>query len=127
MPILTSEIMFWKRTLHKYVVYIYAHICICEKLLTKTQSLYSTLPLQAHFLGWRLTRFGKELFIWNPIDHQLPYVDSPQGCSACMEDFSPSILFPESYKTKLQRILARKVSYQGPTNSAQEVPNSIYS
>ena len=51
--------MFWKSTLDNYV-----HKYICEKLFTKTQSLNLALALQAHFLEWRLTRFGKELFIW---------------------------------------------------------------
>ena len=37
------------------------HIYICEKLVSKTQ--YLNLALQGHFLEWRLTRFGKELFI----------------------------------------------------------------
>ena len=57
MPI--SENMFWKRVLHKYVQ-IYTHIYTCEKLFTKTQSLNSVLALQANFLEWRLTRFGKK-------------------------------------------------------------------
>ena len=49
----SSEIIFWKRALQKYV-----HICIFEKLFTKTQSL------QAHFLEWHLMRFGKGLIIY---------------------------------------------------------------
>ena len=40
------------------------HIHICENLSTKTQSLNLVLALQAHFLKWRLMRFGKELFIY---------------------------------------------------------------
>ena len=34
---------------------------ICEKLVTKTQSLNLALGLQAHVLEWRLTHFGKEM------------------------------------------------------------------
>ena len=45
-------------------MYNYTHINICEKLFTKTPSLNLTLALQAHFLELRLTRFGKELFIY---------------------------------------------------------------
>ena len=45
-------------------MYIYTHVYIVEKLFTKTQSLNLALALQAHFLEWRLTRFGKELFIY---------------------------------------------------------------
>ena len=56
MPKSCSEKMFWKRALHKYI-----HIYKCEKLFTKTQSLNLALVLQARFLEWRLTRFGKEL------------------------------------------------------------------
>ena len=59
MPMPRSEIMFWKIPLHKYV-HIYAYIW--EKLFSKTQSLKLGLELQAHFLEWRLKRFGKELF-----------------------------------------------------------------
>ena len=63
MPMPSSEIMFCKRALHKYV-HVYAYIHICKKLFAKTQSLNLALALQAHFfLEWRLTRFGKELFI----------------------------------------------------------------
>ena len=58
-----KHITFWKRALHKYV-HICMHICTCETLFTKTQSLNSALTLQAHFLEWRLTRFGKEVFIY---------------------------------------------------------------
>ena len=55
-----TEIMFRKRSLHKYV-HIYTYV---KSSLPKTQSLNLALALQAHFLGWRLTRFGKELFIY---------------------------------------------------------------
>ena len=56
-----SEIMFWKRAFHSNL-HIYAHIHIFEKLFTKLQYLNLALALQAHFLEWRLTHFGKELF-----------------------------------------------------------------
>ena len=29
------------------------------------------LELQAHFLGWRLLRFGKELYTYVPLSHLL--------------------------------------------------------
>ena len=43
-------------------MYIYTPIYIFEKLFTKAKTLNLALALQAHFLEWRLTRFGKELF-----------------------------------------------------------------
>ena len=43
-------------------MYTYMHLYICEKLFPKAQSLNLALPLQAHFLEWRLRRFRKELF-----------------------------------------------------------------
>ena len=46
-------------------MYIYTHIYTCEKLFAKTQSLKLALVLEAHFLEWRLTRFGKELLKFN--------------------------------------------------------------
>ena len=42
---------------------ILAHIS--EKLFAKTKYLNLALALQAHFLKWRSSRFGKELFIYN--------------------------------------------------------------
>ena len=51
------EIMFWKRTLLKYV-HIYTYIY-------KTQSLNIYISaLQVHFLEWRLTCLGKRLYIY---------------------------------------------------------------
>ena len=61
MPMASSEIMLCQRALHK-CVHIYAAIYIREIFFTKTQSLKLALSLQAHFVEWRLTRFGKELF-----------------------------------------------------------------
>ena len=61
MPMPSSEIIFWKRALNKHV-HIYTHIYICEKLLSKTQSMNLALALQAHDLEWRLAHFAKELF-----------------------------------------------------------------
>ena len=52
--------------MHIYIyIYTYQYIYIhtCEKVFSKTQSLNLGLTLQAHFLEWRLTRFGKERFI----------------------------------------------------------------
>ena len=60
---MVGDHVFWKMALHKYA-YIYA----CEKLFTKTQSLNLALALQAHFLEWGLTRFGKEIFICKLVD-----------------------------------------------------------
>ena len=40
---------------------------ICEKFFTEAPSLNLVLALQAHFLEWRLTRFGKELFKCKPV------------------------------------------------------------
>ena len=42
-------------------IYMYA-----KSSLPKTQSLNLALVLPDYFLEWRLTRFGKELFISNP-------------------------------------------------------------
>ena len=66
MPMPSSEIMLWKIALHKYL-YTDTHrfTYTCEKPFTKTQSLNLGLALQAHFLEWHLTRFGKELFIYD--------------------------------------------------------------
>ena len=50
----SSEIVFWKSALHKYVHI--THIDISEKLFTKIQSFNSALALQAHFLEWRLRK-----------------------------------------------------------------------
>ena len=47
----SSKIMFWKRALNKNVhtyIMINAHIFICEKLFSKTQSMNLALTLQAH-------------------------------------------------------------------------------
>ena len=69
----SSEIMFWKRALFKYVhIYVCIHIyMVCEKLFAKLQSLNLALALQAHLLEWRLTRFGKQLFIYMYIINSL--------------------------------------------------------
>ena len=49
MPMLSSEIMFWKRALHKYVhIYVFIHV---KSSFTKIQTLNLALALQAHFLG----------------------------------------------------------------------------
>ena len=61
MPMPSSEVMFWKISLHKYVP-MHADTYMWENSLPKTQSLIWALPLQAHFQEWRLLRFGKELF-----------------------------------------------------------------
>ena len=60
MPMPSSELMFWKRTLHKYV-----HTDAFMK--GKTYSMKLVLTLQTHFSNWRLSRFGKELFIYTHI------------------------------------------------------------
>ena len=50
--------------IHIYIfIYIYIYIHIYEKHFTKAQPLKLELTLQAHFLEWRLARFGKELVI----------------------------------------------------------------
>ena len=57
----SSEITLWMRALHKYV-HIYTYMYTYDMRFTQTQSLNLALALQAHFLEWCLTRFGKELF-----------------------------------------------------------------
>ena len=80
-PMPSSEVMFWKRALHKYV-HVYTYIYILEKLFTKTQSLNSALTLQTHFREWRFTRFGKELFICvHGSSELLQPVDSDLDCT----------------------------------------------
>ena len=60
MPMLTSEIMFWKSALHNYV-HIYAYIVYtCEKLFAKTLSLNLAMTLQAQFLEWHLACFWEK-------------------------------------------------------------------
>ena len=44
-------------------VYIYMCVHVSEELFSKTWSLNLALSLEHGFLDWRLTRFGKELFI----------------------------------------------------------------
>ena len=46
----SSEILFWKSALRKYV-HIYAYRHICEKLFFKTQSMNLALALEAHFFN----------------------------------------------------------------------------
>ena len=48
MAMLSSEIMFWKIALHKYV-HGYTYIHVREMLFSKTQSMELALTLQAHF------------------------------------------------------------------------------
>ena len=66
MPTPCSEIMFWGK---KFFInmYIYMHLFICEKLFFLK---YTDQTWHWHwnckiffFFGWRLTRFGKELFL----------------------------------------------------------------
>ena len=52
-------------------IYIYTYVYICiyihiyEELLSKTQTPNLAFPLQTHFLlEWRLSCFGKEIFIY---------------------------------------------------------------
>ena len=62
-------------------MYIYMHIYICEKLFTERESLNLALASEAHFLEWRLTPFGKELFICSS-DVNL-WWGVVCGCSGC--------------------------------------------
>ena len=72
MPMPSLEIMISNITLPRYIyIYIYmrftsyicAHIHICKRLFSKTQSMNLALVLQADYFEWRLSSFGKELFI----------------------------------------------------------------
>ena len=77
MPMPSLEIVIWKRALHIY---------ICEKLFTKTESLNFALALQAHFLEWRLTHFGKELFQILPMAViQYGYMPWKTVCVQCVQ------------------------------------------
>ena len=62
-PITSSEIMFWKIALYKYLPI--THSFICKKLYSKTQIMNFALAFQTHIWEWRLLRFGKELFMYN--------------------------------------------------------------
>ena len=53
--------IFWKRARHKYA-HIYAYIYV-KSSLPNAQCLKLALALQPYFLEWRLTHFGKDLFI----------------------------------------------------------------
>ena len=59
MTILSLEIILWKRVLYEYV-----HGCAYVKShFLKTPINEFGITLQFHFLEWRLSCFGKELFI----------------------------------------------------------------
>ena len=63
MPMPSSEIMFWNRVLHKYV-HIYAYIRM-SKALYQNRIFEFSVAFQVHFLEWRLSHLGKELFKYN--------------------------------------------------------------
>ena len=54
---------------------VYVHIY--EELFSKTLSPNLALPLQHRLLDWRLTRFGKELFIFYRNDYSIIVMISP--------------------------------------------------
>ena len=60
MSLPSSEVMFKKRASHN----MYTYVFICEKIFSKTQSMNLPLALQAQFLKWRLSHFGRGLFIY---------------------------------------------------------------
>ena len=67
MSMANSEIVFWGRALHKYVnIYAYTHIYIYiyEELFSKTQFTNLRFTFKTHIVEWRLTRLGKELFMY---------------------------------------------------------------
>ena len=59
----SQQIILWKRALCSKYIRMYTHIY--KQIFSKTQSL--TLALQTRILDWRLSRFGKELFIYRRI------------------------------------------------------------
>ena len=57
--------MFWKRAFHTHIyIYLYTLTYIYEEVFSKTWSLNFSLTLQTRFLDWRLSHFGKELFMY---------------------------------------------------------------
>ena len=64
MPMLRSEIMFRKRTLHKCLqLHVYPCVHMWKAFCSNTILFNLALALYAYFLELHLTRFGKEVFI----------------------------------------------------------------
>ena len=58
------NVKFGEHVWEKSSSYMCTYIRTCEKLFDKNAFFELGLALQAHFLEWRLARFGKDLFIY---------------------------------------------------------------